>query len=87
MPTVAVVNGIAIVIYYDDHDPPHFHAFGANFQARIRIGDGSPLSIEGDMRPADMRLLRQWTIRRRMELDENWRRARARSPLVKIGGR
>ena len=26
MPTVAVVAGIAIVMYYNDHLPPHFHA-------------------------------------------------------------
>ena len=26
MPTVAVVDGVKILIFYNDHTPPHFHA-------------------------------------------------------------
>jgi len=47
MPTVAIVAGIAIVFYYDDHEPPHFHARGADFIARILIADGTVLDATG----------------------------------------
>jgi hypothetical protein len=37
MPSIAVVRGTTIAIYYNDHDPPHFHAIrgGVEF-ARLR---------------------------------------------------
>ena len=37
MPTVAVVNGVRIEFYFDEHPPPHFHARYAEFVAQIRI--------------------------------------------------
>jgi hypothetical protein len=43
MPTVAIVEGMAVRFYYDDHDPAHFHAHGPNFAARVLIADGSLL--------------------------------------------
>jgi hypothetical protein len=39
MPTVAVIFGMAILFYYEDHDPPHFHIRAPNFRARIDLGD------------------------------------------------
>jgi len=36
MPTIAVVDGILIILYFNDHAPPHFHAQGSDFHARIR---------------------------------------------------
>ena len=27
MPTISIFFGIAIRMYYDDHAPPHFHAY------------------------------------------------------------
>jgi hypothetical protein len=47
MPTIAIVDGILIVLYFNDHVPPHFHARGADFHARIRIDDGSVIEVEG----------------------------------------
>ena len=37
MPTIAIVDGILILLYFNDHMPAHFHAQGADFHARIRI--------------------------------------------------
>ncbi len=31
MPTIAIVDGILIVLYFNDHAPPHFHPRGAIF--------------------------------------------------------
>jgi Domain of unknown function (DUF4160) len=37
MPTIAVVDGITIAIYYNDHDPPHFHAMQAEHEILVEI--------------------------------------------------
>ena len=37
MPTVAVIDGIKIEFYFDEHPPPHFHAKYAEYRAVIRI--------------------------------------------------
>jgi hypothetical protein len=77
MPTIAVVDGILIILYFNDHAPPHFHARGAEFHARIRIDDGSILDTEGRISPRQQRRLREWTLAHRDELMDNWRTVRA----------
>jgi hypothetical protein len=37
MPTVAIVDGVKIQFYLDEHPPPHFHAVFAEFAAQIQI--------------------------------------------------
>jgi len=37
MPTAAVIDGIKIEFYFDEHPPPHFHAKYAQYRAVIRI--------------------------------------------------
>jgi hypothetical protein len=37
MPTVAVIDGISVRFYNDEHPPPHFHVVAAEHQAVIRI--------------------------------------------------
>jgi hypothetical protein len=31
---------MTMVLYYNDHDPPHFHVFDAEFETRIEIKTG-----------------------------------------------
>ncbi|MGK2886441.1 MAG: DUF4160 domain-containing protein [Rhodococcus sp. (in: high G+C Gram-positive bacteria)] len=38
--------GLAICMYFADHNPPHFHAIYADHEALIRINDGG--TIRGD---------------------------------------
>ncbi len=40
MPTISEFLGILIVMYYNDHAPPHFHAKYGEHEALIQI---SPL--------------------------------------------
>jgi len=58
MPTIAVVDGILIILYFNDHAPPHFHAQGSDFHARIRIEDGGVIDVEGRMSSRQHRRLR-----------------------------
>jgi len=75
---------MAIVFYYEDHEPPHFHVRAADFTARILIGDGSLIDANGRVTARDMRALRAWCLRHRMALMENWERARRAQPLKKV---
>ena len=84
MPTIAVVDGIAIILFWNDHDPPHFHAESGEFRARVLISDGSLIDSRGSLRPAELRTIRRWTARHRDELLENWYRVRAGKVPLKI---
>src|SRR5690242_10175363 len=37
MPTVAIVDGIKIQFYWDDHPPAHFHIESGEYRAQIAI--------------------------------------------------
>jgi Domain of unknown function (DUF4160) len=52
MPTVAMVDGVAIRFYPDEHPPPHFHAVFAEFVAQIRITP--PEVLRGSLPPAKL---------------------------------
>jgi hypothetical protein len=84
MPTIAVFYGIIIRMYWDDHNPPHFHASYGAAKALYRIADGK--RIAGELPPTAERLVSDWAALRRGELDENWRRAINHEELLKIAG-
>lgn len=39
MPVVAIVDGVAIRLYYADHEPAHFHAVFGEHEMLVRIVD------------------------------------------------
>ena len=39
MPEVSLFMGIRITMYYDEHNPPHFHAEYAGKKAIVNIAD------------------------------------------------
>jgi hypothetical protein len=86
MPTISWFYGIAIRMFYNDHAPPHFHAFYGEHAAVVAIDTGEV--IEGSLPRAASRLARDWALRYRVELMDNWQRARAgvRQPLLRIPG-
>ncbi len=84
MPTIAWFYGIAIQMYYNDHNPPHFHARYGRAKAIIRIADGE--LIAGDLPPTAARLLKDWAVQRRVELQGNWEAGRAGRAMEKIAG-
>jgi Domain of unknown function (DUF4160) len=84
MPTIAYFYGIAIQMFYDDHNPAHLHARYGRAKALIRISDGT--MIAGELPPTATRMVREWTLARRQELEANWRRARSHLPLERVAG-
>jgi hypothetical protein len=79
MPIISAFFGIIVRMYYDDHSPAHCHA---EFQGdRGSFGlDGEPLSGEVRSRIA-RRLIREWAVAHRGELEQNWLNASEGRPM------
>jgi len=82
MPTISVFYGIIVRMYYDDHAPPHFHAYYAGQEALIKL---ETLEImEGDLPRRAYSLLLEWASAHRIELKNNWERAQRHEPVEAI---
>lgn len=82
MPQVSRFFGISIYMYYDEHNPPHFHAIYGKNEGQIGI---SPLSlIEGKLSGRVLGLAMEWGALHQKELLENWELMRADKPPRKI---
>ncbi len=82
MPRICEFYGIVIEMYFRDHPPPHFHCRYGGEEAVIAIATGE--RIAGSLPGRALRLVREWTLMHREELDANWELARARQALVGI---
>jgi hypothetical protein len=81
MPEISRFLGIIIAIYYNDHDPAHFHARYGEFEITVRISDGV---VEGRFPRRALNLVLEWYILHQAELLECWNLARERRPLFRI---
>lgn len=79
MPEISRFYGIVIAMYFDDHNPPHFHARYGGDKASIRIED---LTVsEGRLPPRVLGMVVEWATVHREELSRNWElMQRDRSP-------
>ena len=84
MPTIAIVDGIRMMIFPLDHNPPHVHAFGADFRLKLAIADAAVLEARGTVRPAVLRRLQSWTVEHRERLAAVWLDATAGRPIGKV---
>lgn len=69
-------------MYFADHNPPHFHAIYAEFEALIRIDDGS--IIRGELPKTATNLVEQWRELHLRELISNWDLAQEPAALLSI---
>ena len=81
MPEISRFFGIRICMYHDDHGPPHFHAFHAEFEIKVDIRTGL---AKGRFPPRALGLVTEWYHLHREELLADWRLALAKRPLRKI---
>ncbi len=82
MPTISEFFGILIRMYYDDHNPPHFHAYYGGHEAIFSI---ETLEImEGLLPKRAKALVIEWTLEHRQELLNDWKLAEQHQPLNKI---
>lgn len=70
MPTVAIVEGVRIVFYADEHPPPHFHAVFAEHRASIEIATLSVL--RGSLPANKLKAVKVWAEPRREKLLAAW---------------
>jgi hypothetical protein len=84
MPTIAWFHGVAIRMFYNDHAPPHLHAFHGAHEARFAIETGELLT--GALPRTQRRLVQDWISMYRERLMDDWRRAQAGLPLERIPG-
>ncbi len=82
MPEIARFFGIIITMYYDEHNPPHFHARYGGDKAAIEIA--SLRVLEGRLPPRVLGLVVEWASEHQEELMTNWDAARIDRPLRKI---
>jgi hypothetical protein len=75
MPTVAIIDGIKIQLYFDEHPPPHFHAEYVENQAMIALD--SLEIIAGTVPRPQYRKIVAWARTRKRELLRAWTRCQS----------
>ncbi len=70
MPELSRFLGMIISIYFEDHNPPHFHVGYNEEEALISINDLSVL--KGNLPPRVLGLAMEWAKLHQKELLENW---------------
>ena len=81
MPEISRFFGIIIKMYFNEHNPPHFHVEYQDYIAIINIEDGT---VKGEMPRKQINLIFQWLDLHKSELLINWELSNSRQPLIKI---
>jgi len=82
MPEISRFFGIVIRMYFDDHQPPHFHAAYGDREALIGV---VPVRLLGGSLPSrGLALVIEWATLHQAELLENWHRLHSEEPPVPI---
>jgi len=82
MPTICEFFGIIIRMYYNDENPPHFHAVYGEFEIRVEINNLK--IIDGDFPSKQINMVLRWAKQHHNELKEEWKRIEKKEPLFKI---
>ena len=82
MPQISCFLGIIIQMFYNDHNPSHFHAIYGEYKAVINI---NKLEITDGYLPSRvLGLVIEWASLNQSQLRENWERARNQETLKPI---
>lgn len=82
MPEISNFYGISIYMFFEDHNPPHFHVYYDGSSALVSILDGTIL--KGSLPPQAKRLVKKWLELHRNELIENWNRLSNSESILSI---
>jgi len=82
MPEISRFFGVVIKMFFNDHNPPHFHAEYGDNLALIDVRNLSVFS--GRLPPRVLGLVIEWATLHRQELLDDWERARAQQELHSI---
>lgn len=82
MPEVSRFFGIIIRMFYDEHNPPHFHA---EYSGNKAVFDFQGNVIKGNLSSKTAtKLVREWIDLHISELEEDWKLARESKEIRKI---
>ncbi len=70
MPTFFIVEGVKICLFFEDHGPPHFHAFIAEYELVVEIKNGH--IRRGDLPTNKKKLVLKWAEENKKELMKIW---------------
>jgi hypothetical protein len=82
MPELSRFLGIIILMYFDDHNPPHFHVRYNDFRALISIKD--LFLFQGELPPRVLGLVMEWAELHKNELLEDWNMVQETGKWFKI---
>jgi hypothetical protein len=82
MPEVSRFFGISIRMYYDDHNPPHFHAIYTGSEVEVGI---NPIALlRGKFPRRALGMVMEWSAAHQQELLDNWELLRNDLPPRRI---
>ena len=86
MPTISLFFNIKILMFWNDHAPPHFHAAFVGQDDDDTIIDIRTLEViqAGPLKRRALGLVLDWAELHRDELLANWELARRQEPLNPI---
>jgi len=69
MPVVSKFLGIVIMMYFNEHNPPHFHAKYGEYKIIVYLENGI---IEGKFPKRALKIVLEWYELHKDELLEDW---------------
>lgn len=82
MPEISRFYGIIVSMFYDEHNPPHFHARYGEYKIAIDIN--SLRILEGKFPPRALGLIMEWASLYKNELLKDWEITAQNLPPEKI---
>lgn len=82
MPEICRFYGIIIKMFFEDHNPPHFHAEYGSFETLVEID--TLAIIGGKLPPRALGLVMEWAALHQKELLLLWQNAKEQKPVGKI---
>jgi len=70
MPTIKNFGGFRITMYFEDHNPPHFHIVSPTQEAVIEIA--TLTMIAGSMASVRLRMALAWAAKNQALLRKKW---------------
>ncbi len=81
MPIISQFYGIAIYMFWREHEPAHFHAKYGDDEITVEIKTGK---VNGKMTPRALALVQEWRKVHLEELKKEWELVKTKKPLFPI---
>ena len=74
MPTIIKQDGFRIVIWPNDHLPPHIHVFKGDAEVKIELVEPRIFNVEGKISNKDLAKALSLVIEHQVELLKKWKK-------------